>query len=68
MAKSEGLMARELNALRNAAATPGGWALSYAKTTDGLSRRGWFEKAEHPRLGMIWRITDAGREVLAHER
>jgi hypothetical protein len=55
----------EIRALLEAAQRPGGWALFKRKTTAKLASRGWFEPAEHPLHGPVFRITPAGRAVLA---
>ena len=58
----------EIRALLEAAQRPGGWALFKRKTTAKLASRGWFEPAEHPMYGPVFRITPAGRAVLAEVR
>jgi hypothetical protein len=58
----------EIRALLEAAQRPGGWALFKRKTTAKLAGRGWFEPAEHPLHGQVFRITAAGRAVLAQAK
>ncbi len=62
------LTSSEIRALLEAAARPGGWALFKRKTTTKLAARGWFEPARHPLHGDVFRITAAGRAVLAEAR
>lgn len=58
------MMILEMEALKDAADRPGGWALFKRRTTEKLVPKGWFEPAKHPVYGNIYRITDAGREAL----
>ena len=43
-------------------------ALFKRKTTEKVAGRGWFEPAEHPLHGPVFRITAAGRAVLAQTK
>lgn len=56
---------REIEALRDAANRPDGWALFKRKTTESLVPRGWFVPAMHPVYGKHFRITQEGRDALA---
>ncbi len=58
---------RERIALLDAAKRTDGWGLFNPKTTAKLAERGLFVKERHPVYGMQWRITKAGRALLADQ-